>query len=197
MPTREPAPPDPGRDRRPAAEALPGAGDPELASHAAAFRSELRAEAAEWEQLAAKQRLRRRTLAEAVREWLHRGDLVAVAVGGYRTLGTIAHVGADLACLAVDAGTVDVDLNGPATWQRVERARSGGLARSSGPPTFAARLAEHEIAGAPVTLVGAVGDLVVGVRIEAVGVDHVVASGGERQWLLPLPAVAAVWPAGG
>ncbi len=175
---------------------LPGAGDPELESAGAAFRAELRAEAAEWEQLAATDWLRRRTMADAARELLARGDRVAVHVGGRAAPGEVVHVGDDLACVATPAGTVDVRLDGPAVWQVVERVRSGGRSPAGGAKRFAARLAEHEAAGAPVCLVAGDGAEVLGV-IVAVAVDHVVVDcrDGARR-LVPHAAIAAVWPAG-
>lgn len=199
-----PARPDGPGDERSGAErglpgtegGLPGAGDPELEAAGAAFRAELRAEAAEWEQLAATDWLRRRTMADAARELLARGDRVAVHVGGRTAPGEVVHVGDDLACVATPAGTVDVRLDGPAVWQVVERVRAGGRSPAGGAKRFAARLAEHEAAGAPVCLVAGDGAEVIGV-IVAVAVDHVVVDGrdGSRR-LVPHSAVVAVWPAG-
>lgn len=174
---------------------LPGAGDPELETAGAMFRAELRAEAAEWEQLAATDWLRRRTMADAARELLARGDRVAVRLGGRSAQGEVVHVGDDLACVATPAGTVDVRLDGPAVWHVVQRVRSGGRSPGGGAKRFAARLAEHEAAGAPVCLVAGDGGEVVGV-IAAVAVDHVVVDGPDgSRWLMPHAAVAAVWPA--
>jgi hypothetical protein len=178
-------------------DALPGENDPELAAAGAAFRAELRTEAAEWEQLAATQWLRRRSLADAARELLARGDRVAVYVGGRAVQGEVCHVGDDLACVTLDgARTVDVRLDGPAVWQVVQRVRAGGRSVAGGARRFAARLAEHEATGARVCVVTADGGEVSG-AIVAVAVDHVVvdAPHGSR-WLVPLAAVAAVWPTG-
>lgn len=174
--------------------ALPGAGDPELVAAGAAFRAELRADAAEWEQLAATDWLRRRSLADAARELLARGDRVAVRVAGRVAHGEVVHVGDDLACVDTPGGVVDVHLDGPAVWQVVQRVRAGGRAATPGARRFAARLAEHEAAGAPVCLVTSDGTEAVGV-IAAVAGDHVVldAADGSR-WLLPRTGLAAVWP---
>lgn len=181
---------------QPAGSALPGADDPELETAGAMFRAELRAEAAEWEQLAATDWLRRRTMADAARELLARGDRVAVGVGGRSAQGVVVHVGDDLACVATAAGTVDVRLDGPAVWHVVQRVRSGGRSPTGGAKRFAARLAEHEAAGAPVCLVAGDGAEVVGV-IVAAAVDHVVVDGPDgSRWLVPHAAVAAVWPPG-
>lgn len=175
--------------------ALPGADDPELETAGAMFRAELRAEAAEWEQLAATDWLRRRTMADAARELLARGDRVAVGVGGRSAQGEVVHVGDDFACVATAAGTVDVRLDGPAVWHVVQRVRSGGRSPAGGAKRFAARLAEHEAAGTPVCLMAGDGAEVVGV-IVAVAVDHVVVDGPDgSRWLVPHAAVAAVWPA--
>ena len=174
--------------------ALPGAGDPELASHGAAFRSELRAEAAEWERVAALDALRRRSLADAARELLHRGDRVAVALAGRRWVGSVVHVGTDVACLGTAAGLVDVRLDGGAVWEVVQRARAGG-GTGGGPRTFRARLAARERAGERIGLtcpglgVDPAGTLV------ALARDHVVLRGSSGQSLLvPLAGVAVVWP---
>ncbi|GEM_PF-3251539 len=173
---------------------IPGAGDPELASHGAAFRWELRAEAAEWERVAALDSLRRRTLADAARELLHRGDRVAVSVAGRRWSGPVVHVGADVACLATTAGLVDVRLDGVAVWEVVERTRAGG-ASGGGPQTFRARLAAREQAGERIGLsCPGAGTEPTGALV-AVAEDHLVLRGPTgRSVLVPLQAVAAVWP---
>lgn len=175
---------------------VPGRDDPELAAAGAAFRAELRAEAAEWEQLAATDWLRRRSLADAARELLARGDRVAVRVGARRVHGEVCHVGEDLACVATVAGTVDVRLDGPAVWGVVQRVRAGGRSMAGGARRFTARLAEHEAAGAPVCLITGDGGEIAGV-IAAVAVDHAVVDGRDgTRWLVPLATVAAVWPGG-
>lgn len=172
---------------------LPGEDDPQLAAAGAAFRAELRAEAAEWEQLAATDWLRRRTLADAARELLARGDRVVARVGGRAARGEVVHVGDDLACLRTAGGVVDVRLDA-AAWQVVERVRAGGRSPAPGPKRFAARLAEHEADATAVCLVAVDGTEAVGV-IAAVAGDHVVVDGRDgSRWLLPRATLAAVWP---
>lgn len=149
--------------------------DPELAAAGAAYRAELRAEAAAYEELAARDRLRGRTLADVAAEALARGDLVTITVVGRAFTGTVTHTAGDLACLRTPAGEdVDVHLAGVVALRVARPARAGGRSRGQGPASFAARLGEHEASGV-VLEIGArtpEGGLVG--RVEAVAADHVV-----------------------
>lgn len=148
--------------------------DPDLARTGAYVRAELRAEAEEYEALAAKDLARSRTLRDVAMSACHRGDLVEVLVASGRFVGRVVAAAGDLASLETATEAVDVWLRAPLALRVVERARSGGRSTGGGAASFKARLAEHEASGVP---------LVVGTRlppgelhgvIAAVAVDHVV-----------------------
>jgi hypothetical protein len=146
------------------------------------MRAELRAEAEEYERLAALDLLRGRTLADVARELVGRGDVVAVTVGARTFVGPVVHAAADLACVRAAAEDVDVNLPATAAIRIVERSRSGGW-RGAGPDSFKARLFEHERGGAPVE-VGWAAERLVGV-VRAVAVDHAVVDDADgRRWHL-------------
>lgn len=164
--------------------------DPDLRRAGQRYEAELRAEAAEYEQLAAKDRLRDRDLAGVAAELLARGDLVTVTLTTRSFTGQVVHAAGDLACLRTPAGDVDVHLAEKSALTVVEAARTGGCAPSSGARTFAARLAEHEAAGGFVELGAhlALGTRSSGwaavARVEAVARDHVViVSDGTRSFV--------------
>jgi hypothetical protein len=167
------------------------ADDPDLRRLAAEMTAELRAEAEEYERLAALDALRSRTLSEVALELLHRGDLVAVELAQRLFVGTALYTASDLLCLRTRVENVDVCLQAPLGLRVIERVRFGGSSRGVGPPSFKARLFEHEASGAEVILgcrIGGGGELVG--RIHAVAVDHLVveAASGQR-WYLSLRAV--------
>lgn len=170
--------------------------DPDLAAAGAAYRAELRAEAAAYEELAAKDRLRGRTLADVAAEALARGDVVAVAVAGRTFTGSVTYAAGDLLCLRTAAGDeVDVRLGGDVALRVVRPVRAGGCTRPPGPSGFAARLAEHEAAGTLLEIgtrtpaSGLVG------RVDAVAVDHVVVTDVEgSRWFLARGAIDYVQP---
>lgn len=174
--------------------------DPDLRRAGQRYEAELRAEAAEYEQLAAKDRLRDRDLADVAAELLARGDLVTVALATRSFTGEVVHVGGDLVALRTAAGDVDVHLDGGSALTVVEPARVGGHGPSWGAQTFAARLAEHEAAGEPVELGArlALGaqppGWVVVARIEAVARDHVVVVADGTRTFVAFAALEYVRP---
>lgn len=171
--------------------------DPDFAAIGARDRAERRAEAAVYEELAARDALRDRTLGAVARDALARGDVVAVSVPGRTFSGTITHAAGDLACLRTPAGEdVDVHLGGSVALRVVEPVRAGGRGPATDPPSFGARLAEHEAAGCLLEFGtrapegGLVG------RVDAVAADHVVVAtvpGGER-WFVARAALDYVLP---
>jgi hypothetical protein len=173
-------------------ERLPGWDDPELAAMGQRFRDELRAEAEAYEQLAATDLLRGRALADVALELLHRGDVVAAAVGSRTFTGEVTYAAGDLLCVRTVSIDVDLALSGPLALHVVESAPSGGRPRGRGPSSFRARLAEHEQAGTTLE----VGCPALGVelrgRLAAVAEDHVVVDADGRRWYLGLVAVAYV-----
>jgi hypothetical protein len=171
---------------------IPGADDPELAALGQRFRAELRAEAEAYEQLAARALLRGRDLTDVALELLHRGDVVAAAVGKRTFSGEVTYAAGDLLCLQTPTAEVDVWLGGPVALHVVEPVPGGGRPRGRGPSSFKARLAEHEQAGT-VLEVGCPG---LGVdlrgRLAAVAGDHAVVDADGRRWYLGLVAIGYV-----
>lgn len=167
--------------------------DPELEALDRRFRDELRAEAEEYERLAAKDLLRSRDLSAVALELLHRGDVVGLVVGDRPFLGTVTYAARGLLCLRTATQEVDVSLTGPLAIQVVERVRDGGQGRARGAGSFVARLREHEMTRGTVELWCP--GLAVELRgvVAAVAVDHVVfdTSGGQR-WFVARSAIAAV-----
>jgi hypothetical protein len=167
--------------------------DPDLARLGQEFRDELRAEAEEYEQLAAKDHLRSRRLGDVALELVHRGDRVAVTIGEQTFTGVLVYAAGDLACLRTPVGAVDRNLAAPLAIRVAERVRSGGLSRGRGPASFTARLYEHEAALAPVELGCPLLPTDLRGQIEAVGADHVVLGDAEGQtWFLATSAIAYV-----
>lgn len=183
-----------GRDAPDPLAAL--ASDPDVAAAGARYRAELRAEAAAYEELAARDRLRERTLADVACEALARGDIVAVTVPGRTFTGEVLHAAGDLACLRTRGGEeVDVALGGAVAIRVVEAVRAGGHRPGASPTTFAARLAEHEAAGCLVEIGARAPEAGVIGRIEAVAPDHVVVAlpdGG--RWFVARAAIDYVLP---
>lgn len=166
--------------------------DPELAALGQRFRDELRAEAEEYERLAARDLLRHRSLGDVAVEFVHRGDVVAVSAGARTFTGTVVYAAGDLACLRCAAGDVDVRLGPPLALRVVERVRSGGRPRGRGPRGFRARLLEHEAAGATVEFGCPTLPADVRGRLEAVAPDHVVVADASSTCYLALSAIAWV-----
>lgn len=167
------------------------ADDPDLRRLAAEMTAELRAEAEEYERLAALDALRSRELSEVALELLHRGDIVAVELGRRSFVGTALYAAGDLLCLRTHTEDVDVWMGAPLGLRVVERVRSGGLSRGMGSPGFKARLFEHEASGGEVAVgcrLSEGGELIG--RVHAVAFDHLVveARSGQR-WYLSLRAV--------
>lgn len=154
--------------------------DPDLQRLDAALAAEFRAEAQEYERLAALDHLRHRRLPDVVLELLHRGDVVAVELARQSFVGTVVYAVADLLCLRTKTEDVDVWLEAPLTLHVLERARSGGLSRGVGPSSFRARLAEHEAAGTQVTIGRREQPAPLRGRIHAVALDHLVVEPGRR-----------------
>lgn len=148
--------------------------DPDLARTGAYVRAELRAEAEEYEALAAKDLARSRTLRDLALSWCHRGDTVEAVTACGRFVGHVVYAAGDLASMATATEAVDLSLRAPLALRVVERARSGGQGTGRGAASFKARLAEHEASGVPLVLGTRIppGDLH-GV-LAAVAVDHVV-----------------------
>lgn len=152
---------------------------------------ELRAEAAEDEQLTEIQRRRRRDMADVARDAMHRGDRVTVSVGGLHLVHDIAKVGTDY--LVMDAGDGLVDIRLDAAVLTVAPRAHGGRSATPAATTFRSRLAEHEYLALPVEVVTVDGTRIDG-RITVTATDHIAVSGdGFVISYVPIAAVAAVF----
>jgi len=159
--------------------------DPELVRLSQRMRDELRAEAEEYEALAAKDLARSRRLADAVLQHAHRGDVVEVMTSGATFVGRIVYAAGDLACMLTETAEVDMWTDVVLSLRVVERAHSGGWGPSAGPASFKARLFEHEAGGGPVTIGTRLRDGEIEGRIAAVAVDHLLVevAGRETRYL--------------
>jgi hypothetical protein len=179
------------------------AADPALAAEAAAARAAWRAEEEEWTQAEADRWMHRRTLVDLAREYLHRGDTVAVVAAGTTFRGTLTRVGNDWLQVMTAGGAVDIALTLTGKWdgplpapvmiQQLERASAGGCRDDGSVATFRARLLEHEANGEDVV----VGSALLGEELQGVltvGADHVVVTAGEIE--TALVAVSWVRPVG-
>jgi hypothetical protein len=166
------------------------ADDPDFRRLAAEMTTELRAEAEEYERLAALDTLRNRGLSEVALEFLHRGDVVAVELARRSFVGTALYAAGDLLCLRTHSEDVDICMAAPLGLRVVERVPSGGLSRGVGPPSFKARLFEHEASGHEVVIGSRLCKDRLAGRVHAVAVDHLVvdAVSGQR-WYLSLRTI--------
>lgn len=167
--------------------------DPALRWADERYRADLRAEAQEYERLAAKDLLRGRNLQDVARELCHRGDVAALVLDSRTLVGEIVHAAGDLARLRTLNGDVDVNLRAVSALRVVERSPAGGHSSGTGPTSFTARLFEHEAAGDRVELSTRLPTGEVVGRIQAVAIDHVVLSDDDGQcWYLPLAAIDTI-----
>lgn len=168
--------------------------DPDIADLGVRMRAELRAEAAEYEALAALDLARSRHLLDTLAAAAVRGDEVEIVLAGTRVRGAVEEAVGDLARLRTAQEVVDVYIGairllrvtaaGPAP--RAERVRRTAT-------SFRARLAEHEAAPGEVLLeTDGPGGSLRG-AIEVVAADHLVLGhGGRDRTLVALRDVEAV-----
>lgn len=108
----------------------PLAAHPDLAAAGASLREEWRAEQEAATRDAHESLRHRLTLADRLREHMHRGDRLAVVVcGTQRFMGTVVEVGTDLVAVRTSfAGRIDVHLAAgvPFAYEVFERATGGG-----------------------------------------------------------------------
>lgn len=166
--------------------------DPQLRWADERYRAELRAEAEEYERLAAKDLLRGRTLQDAARDLSQRGDVVALVMDSRTLVGEIVFASSDLARLRTLNGDIDVNLNAVSVMRVVERVPHGGVV-SNGPTSFTARLYEHEASGDRLELYTRLPTGEVVGRIHAVAIDHVVVIDDDAvRWYVPMRAIDSV-----
>lgn len=157
------------------------------------YREELRAEAEEYERLAARDLLRGRNLQDAARELCHRGDVAALVMDSRTLVGEIVYAAGDLARVRTLNGDIDVNLRGVTALRVVERARSGGRSSGPGPTSFTARLFEHEASGERVEVSTRLPTGEVVGRIYAVAIDHIVLTDDDGQlWYVPFSAIDCI-----
>lgn len=152
---------------------------------------ELRAEAAEDEQLTEIQRLRHRDLADVARDAMHRGDRVTVAVAGLHISHDIVTVGTDY--LVMDSGDRQVDVRLEAVVLTLEPRAQGGRSATPQSATFRACLAEHEHLASPVEVVTVDGNRIGG-RITVTATDHIaVTDDGGLTSYVPIAELAVIF----
>lgn len=150
---------------------------------------ELRQEAAEDEALSELQRRRRASLADSVREAVHRGDRLVVTTAGLTLASPVTAVGSDYLVLDDGERVADVRLEGAVI--TVEPRSHGGHTAPADSRTWKARLAEHEQLGSDVEVVTHGGQRVSGV-IEVSASDHIAIRAPEGTLSLVLAASVAV-----
>lgn len=152
---------------------------------------DLRAEAAEDEELTELQRLRRHTLAEAARRAMHRGDRITVSTAGLTLAHPVVAVGTDYLTMEDEDRWVDVRLTEAAL--TVDPRPAGGRSGRPAAATFRARMMEHEQELAAVEVVTREAGRWAG-RIEVVTTDHLaLADDDGLKTYLPLPLVLVVF----
>ena len=151
---------------------------------------EFRDEAAEDESLSELQRRRRRTLAEAVKSAMHRGDRITAVVGGLSLTYQVVGVGADY--LIMDTGEQLIDVRLDASTISLLPRQQGGAKGTPAAATFAARIAEHEQNQSAIEVIMVDGTRTAGtVRVAAA--DHVALESPAGETIIPSVRVAAVF----
>lgn len=134
---------------------------------------EMREEAAADEELTHLQRLRRLSMAEAVRAAMHRGDRVTARIAGLLLSFPVMAVGDDYATLEDTEGRRFIDIRLDAAEITIEPMPSGGVSSRPLAATLKARLAEHEQDRNQIEVYTSGGRSIVG-TIEVAALDHIV-----------------------
>lgn len=153
--------------------------------------AEMRAEAESVERETHLGRLRKRSLADAARDAMHRGDMAVIEMPGRVLAGSIAYAGADYIVIETDEHAIDVRL--ATVVVRFDSSPEGGRRASGGSRTLRARLAEYEATGEPITLVApGVGAEVSGV-VAVAATDHLLVRRPDGSTVhVPIEAIALV-----
>lgn len=152
---------------------------------------EFRAEAEALEEDAARYALRRRSLTDVALELMNRGDEIGISGAGASFTGSISHAAGDLVILTTPHSLVNVNLSGPVALRILRRANAGGHGRSSGSPSFRARMLELEMSGESLEIRSSASPHLLAGTITAVGVDHLVVVDRDRiEWFVPLSTIA-------
>ena len=153
--------------------------------------SRARRESEKAEQQAAVLAGRRRRLADAVWEAAQHGRKVEVRAGAFQAEGTALHAQRDLLSLRTPRGGLEVFLpNVDALF--IQSAASPVRSRPMKAESFAARLAEMQIRGEQVEVVGRGGANRFRGKLEAVARDYLALESPQGETLIPLWAVACV-----
>lgn len=164
---------------------------PDLEGVARRGRAELEEEAAEAEADTELLRQRRRSLIDVCFEWMSRGDLVTVAVGGSHFEGQFTTAVNDL--LTIKTKTVEVSINLACVEfvRSDKRTHFAGTTGDRSSSSFRACLGRYEIDGKPVRLVASDKAFDVTVVLAASTDDHLLGTDTQGQeWVLPRNKVA-------
>jgi hypothetical protein len=164
--------------------------DAQLRATAAELHREWRADEEEWSRAALEHFRHGRTLVDALREAMHRGDVVVLADDPARSRGVLLHVGDDWCRLGATGGAVEVPVRASSPVVRVvERSRRGGRLRDpEAPARWRGRLLELEVSATVCVVDLATGEALRGRLL--VGSDHVVVVDGLDETYVPLDAFA-------
>ncbi len=160
------------------------------------LRRELRAQQREIQELveAESEQLSRigRSLADVILEYMHRGDVVRVAVGRRSWTGQVVHVANALTSLRTPTDTeVDVALDRVTSIRVVERSAVRGVSVAARDPrSLVSRLRDLERTGERAELGGELLESPVLGTVRAVAAQHVEVDGADgSEWVLSLRAV--------
>jgi len=166
---------------------------PDLIGVARRGRREFEEEAAEAERDTEQLRRRRRRIVDLCFEWMSRGDLVGVGIGGRTFSGRLVAAVNDYVSLDTETSRVVINLNS-VRFARSERVGAfPGTTGERSVSSFRAELGRHEIEARPVRLLGAGDGFDVTGVIVVSATDHVVVVDSRRvEWLLPLEKLCCV-----
>ena len=171
---------------------------PDLEGVARRGRAEFEAEAAEAEADTEQLRHRRRSLIDVCFEWMSRGDLVTIAVGGARFEGRLDAAVNDLVVIATKTVEVSVNLACIGFVRSDRRGHYEGTTGNREVSSFRACLGRFEVESKPVRVTAVDQTFDVAVVIAASTDDHVLGIDSQGQeWALPRKSIAFAIAASG
>jgi hypothetical protein len=153
-------------------------------------REDWRAEEESYIRAAAEQWAHRRSLADRARDWVHRGDELAVVTGPARFIGVAVAAGPDLLSIRTTAGRVDLPLPSCAVTV-VAAAHHPGRPASAAAISWRARMLEHETARHEVAVGRRDGAADLRGRL-VVGHDHVIVVDDDRETFVAAASISWV-----